>query len=279
LWPVWFGEASFRGCRNDTLGREAARAIVRRAVEVTPAVSRPWAEAAALLALGGSRPRVAGTPRGIEIAQLCLTICRTGVVLVVDLAGAENNSAALVHAAEWMARHAGAAVVVLVDAVPVHSTPLDRILHGARRIVPDVGTAPLALAENGAGEQPWLGPVRGKPHPLSETEQRLASLIARDAELSPLFAFNQLVDTVRGTRPKVDLVWADGRLVVELDGFADHGGRAAFMHDRNRDYELSLSGYSVLRIANDEVSQDIEKAVDKIRDMVRFCRMRQSRES
>jgi very-short-patch-repair endonuclease len=145
--------------------------------------------------------------------------------------------------------------------------------------MPDGATAPPTIAEEGAGEEPWLGPVRGKPHPLSETEQRLASLIARDVELAPLFAFNQLVDTVRGTRPKVDLVWAGGRLVVELDGFSDHGGRAAFMHDRHRDYELSLSGYSVLRIANDEVSQDIEKAVDKIRDMVRFCRMRQSRGS
>ena len=59
--------------------------------------------------------------------------------------------------------------------------------------------------------------------------------------------------------------------MVELDGYPDHGSRTAFMYDRNRDYELALSGFSVLRLANDEIAQDIEKAVEKIRDMVQLC--------
>jgi hypothetical protein len=45
-----------------------------------------------------------------------------------------------------------------------------------------------------------------------------AKALSADAELGPLFGFNQFVDTVRGSRPKVDLVWTEGRLVVELDG-------------------------------------------------------------
>jgi very-short-patch-repair endonuclease len=89
-----------------------------------------------------------------------------------------------------------------------------------------------------------------------------------------LFGFNQFVDTVRGSRPKVDLVWMEGRLVVELDGYGCHGNRAAFMYDRHRDYELTLSGYTVLRLANDEIAQDIEKAIEKIRDLVNLFRKR-----
>jgi len=109
---------------------------------------------------------------------------------------------------------------------------------------------------------------------LSLTEQRLSKAIAVDTELSPLFAFNVFVETVRGSRPKVDLLWKAGRLVIELDGYLDHGSRAAFMYDRHRDYELSLSGFTVLRLANEEIAQDIGKALEKIRDMVQLCRAR-----
>ena len=42
--------------------------------------------------------------------------------------------------------------------------------------------------------------------------------------------------------------------------------------DRHRDYELVLSGYTVLRLANDEVLQDFGRAVEKIRDVVRLRR-------
>ena len=112
------------------------------------------------------------------------------------------------------------------------------------------------------------------PHPLSATEQKLAKAIALDSELAPLFGYNLFVETVRGSRPKVDLLWSAGRLVIELDGYPDHGSRLAFMYDRHRDYELALSGYTVLRLANDELAQDIGKAVEKIRDMVHLCRAR-----
>jgi very-short-patch-repair endonuclease len=118
----------------------------------------------------------------------------------------------------------------------------------------------------------WLAPWRGLPHPLSDIEQRLAKMLAGDAELAPLFSFNQIIETVRGSKPRVDLVWMEGRLVVELDGYPDHGSLRAFMMDRHRDYELTLSGYTVLRIANHEIAQDIAKAIEKIRDLVQLRR-------
>jgi hypothetical protein len=143
----------------------------------------------------------------------------------------------------------------------------------------DPGTA---VSEPEAGEivgsETWLAPWRGAPHPLSEIEQRLAAMLSDDTELAALFCFNWYVDTVRGSRPKVDLVWIDGRLVVELDGYPDHATRQAFIGDRNRDYELALSGYTVLRLANDEVVQDFGRAIEKIRDLVRLRQSQMNQE-
>jgi very-short-patch-repair endonuclease len=165
--------------------------------------------------------------------------------------------------------------------LPPNEPPFDRILYGARLVAREADSEPCASGVDTAtpsGVGYWLSPWRGLPHPLSDTEQRLAKALCADAELASLFGFNQSIDTVRGSRPRVDLVWTQGRLVVELDGYESHGSRAAFMHYRHRDYELALSGYTVLRLANDEVAQDIAKAVEKIRDLVSLCRKRAASE-
>jgi very-short-patch-repair endonuclease len=74
-------------------------------------------------------------------------------------------------------------------------------------------------------------------------------------------------------------VWTEGRLAIELDGWGSHGNRVAFMQDRHRDYELTISGYTVLRLTNDEIAQDLEKAIEKIRDLVTLCRGRSDGEA
>jgi very-short-patch-repair endonuclease len=47
---------------------------------------------------------------------------------------------------------------------------------------------------------------------------------------------------------EVDCLWADQRLVVELDGRAVHGTPRAFEHDRERDRLLVADGWRVVRI-------------------------------
>jgi very-short-patch-repair endonuclease len=278
LWPIWFTNVSFGQCRNDTLGRLAANVIARSTAEEIQGLSLPWVEEATRLVLESRVPRVRAAVPAVELAQLALAVSRTGTVLVADVSETcvGPNPAATVHALEWIAQHIRGAVVALFHELPPSEPPFDRILYGARRIT-WAGNADLSIiapdpATEGAG--PWIAPWQGLPHPLSDVEQRIAKALSADAELGPLFGFNQFVDTVRGSRPKVDLVWTQGRLVVELDGYASHGSRIAFMHDRHRDYELALSGYTVLRLANDEVVQDLEKAIAKIRDLVCLCRTR-----
>jgi very-short-patch-repair endonuclease len=45
----------------------------------------------------------------------------------------------------------------------------------------------------------------------------------------------------------VDFAWPEHRLVVETDGYAAHGHRAAFERDRARDAALQVQDYAVLR--------------------------------
>jgi very-short-patch-repair endonuclease len=42
--------------------------------------------------------------------------------------------------------------------------------------------------------------------------------------------------------------WRAERLIVEVDGYAFHGGRAAFERDRRRDAELQAEGLRVMRV-------------------------------
>ena len=273
MWPVWYNSVTFADIRGDTLGREAARARVREIAKMMSHVSRGWAERAVTLALDGRKPRVRDIAIATELEQLCLVINRGSLVLITNSGGSEAEAAALVHALEWMTRNAHLAVVVLFERLPEEKSAYGRILYGAQCIELAKSAASSALVHD-LSAPAWLSPVQGMPHPLSATEQKLAKAIALDAELAPLFGYNLFVETVRGSRPKVDLLWNAGQLVIELDGYPDHGNRTAFMYDRHRDYELALSGFSVLRLANDEIAQDIGKAVEKIRDMVQLCRAR-----
>jgi very-short-patch-repair endonuclease len=47
---------------------------------------------------------------------------------------------------------------------------------------------------------------------------------------------------------EVDAVWREARLIVELDGFAAHGTRAAFENDRARDRRLTARGWRTMRV-------------------------------
>ena len=47
---------------------------------------------------------------------------------------------------------------------------------------------------------------------------------------------------------EVDAYWPRERLIVEVDGYAYHGNRAAFERDRRKDAALTAAGYTVIRV-------------------------------
>jgi very-short-patch-repair endonuclease len=74
----------------------------------------------------------------------------------------------------------------------------------------------------------------------SVAQRRLLDLI-RDSDLP----MPQTEHPLLGYR--VDLLWPELRLVVEVDGYQFHGTRGAFERDRRRDARLQAAGYVVIR--------------------------------
>lgn len=277
LWPIWYTGEDFSAYKDDALGREALKSKLAEVARELQTLSLAWARVATALAMRGAQPRPLETHWQIEIAQLCLAINPAGLVLVFDLGllPEPTQAAALVNALEAIAGQAQVAVVVLCAALPAFEPPYDRILIHAVTVEVLSGPPPTQTdwdeqLDEQAPAVIFLAPILGRPHPLSDVERRVAQAIEADNQLRLLFHYNQSIETVRGSRPRVDLLWPEGRLVVELDGYADHSRREAFAADRHRDYELALSGYTVLRLANEEVLRDVEKALEKIRDMVKL---------
>jgi hypothetical protein len=65
LWPTWFTNVSFDGCRNDTLGRLTVGAIARGVAREITYLSPSWVEEAVRLVLDGRPPRITGTPPAV----------------------------------------------------------------------------------------------------------------------------------------------------------------------------------------------------------------------
>jgi very-short-patch-repair endonuclease len=91
----------------------------------------------------------------------------------------------------------------------------------------------------------------------SEAERRLLQLIRRAG--LPLPETN-----VRVLGHEVDALWRTAKLIVEIDGFAAHGTRAAFERDRARDAQLVAAGYRVIRITWRRLRDEPERVIAQL---------------
>lgn len=204
----------------------------------------------------GKLPRLAGLPLADEVRQLALALDPERLVLLLVIRALEWPEAALLplaRGAEWLARNTGARVIVIMPALLSGHPSLDAIAYRSLRVPratprdpePEPSGQPPSPAENQPTEgEPAvsLSPITGRPHPASEPEQVLYGKIIADPELAPLFQYNQVISTLDGHTPRVDLVWRAGGLVVEVDGHALHSRRPIFYQDRQRDYRLLAAG-------------------------------------
>lgn len=184
----------------------------------------------------------------------------------------DEHMVAYARTAEWIARHTGARIAILIPSVHRNARGFDSIMHGS--ITLDVPASSREHPGTDRYANVISPPIVGQPHPASEGEKLLAEALSRDPDLGTLFAYNQRVDIGTQDRFLVDVVWFDGKLVVEVDGYRWHSTETNFREDRYRDYRLMTAGYLVLRLPHDQVIDDVELQVDKIRDMVRFIRQR-----
>jgi Protein of unknown function (DUF559) len=67
---------------------------------------------------------------------------------------------------------------------------------------------------------------------------------------------------------EVDAHWPAQGLVVELDGFAYHGHRAAFERDRARDAALQAAGYRVVRLTHRQLRREAPRIATQLRKLL-----------
>jgi hypothetical protein len=102
----------------------------------------------------------------------------------------------------------------------------------------------------------------------------LAGVGAADVRSSLELRFLQLCDdhdlpqpianaTVAGVI--VDFHWLGTKVVVETDGYAYHSSPTAFERDRERDQQLTLAGYTVLRFTYKQVTETPEAVINRVR--------------
>ncbi len=73
-----------------------------------------------------------------------------------------------------------------------------------------------------------------------------------------------------GTRTRVgDVVFAEIKLLVEVDGFAFHTSHQRFVDDRERQNEFAVAGWMVLRFTWWQLDQDPDRVIREIRSAIR----------
>lgn len=78
-------------------------------------------------------------------------------------------------------------------------------------------------------------------------------------------AQREMTDVVSGRRYRLDIGFREERLAIEVDGFAHHGKYVAdFRRDRQRQNELVIAGWRVLRFSAGEIRKEVEACLATI---------------
>jgi very-short-patch-repair endonuclease len=256
LWPDWYGADVDSGKKGEHFRR----------------VSPLWREKAEPLVATGRAALPTGYPNAVQVAQLTLVLGSPD--LIISLAATEGpftfeRLKSLVATASWLAEQSQAKVALVVPQAALSSDEFDRV---TKESLAQFNLT--SLPEPPAEEIPavTITSVKGRPNPTSPGEMLLAERLGKNVELAGLFSFNQTLRSIHDKEYKVDLVWPDGKLVVEVDGYTFHNSQFAFGQDRHRDYELLISGYRVLRLTHEEIVKDTARSIAKIRDSVHFIK-------
>jgi hypothetical protein len=171
----------------------------------------------------------------------------------------------------------------VVDAIPCAS--IARTLIGIAAVQPELLEGAIAAAERRgafdlaeverllgqgrAGSSALRGALRAHAVEFewtrSRLEQRFFALCGRAGLPRP--RVNAWI-SVPGWAGEVDFSWPDLALIVETDGWADHGDRAAFERDRRRDQFLVAVGWRIVRFTWRQIADEPERVVGTLRELV-----------
>jgi hypothetical protein len=97
----------------------------------------------------------------------------------------------------------------------------------------------------------------------SELERRFRALCRRAGLPRPLS--NVVVADADHHPHEVDFFFPSRRLIVEVDGWRDHGTRVAFERDRAKDAALVAAGHAVLRFTKRQIAYEPDTVADRVR--------------
>ena len=97
--------------------------------------------------------------------------------------------------------------------------------------------------------------------PASELERTARRLFAAHGVPQPRYEISLEADDVIG---RVDCIWSESRLVVELDSHRFHGSKGARERDRKRDNQLVAAGWRVIRVTWDDLKERPDEVVAQI---------------
>ena len=276
IWPDWYETTSFVcGNRPSSMApRTGMDTVLDNAMrtKAQTGIVDAWLKTSVTLCTEGRLPLPPGFPSPVQVQQLCLAIDPQRLLIMLVLPGPipdDDALTSLAREAKWLCRQTRSRIAALLPEAIQGRKALDAVLTDVVRLPSESASLHRPASHDLTSEIIW--PVFGRPHPLSLPEQMLATHLGRDMELDELFQFNQRVFTRWGDMFVADLLWPQGRVVVELDGCRVPGKSEAFRPDRDRDYRLLISGYTVVRVNSFEILEDPARVVDRIRDVVRFC--------
>jgi very-short-patch-repair endonuclease len=114
----------------------------------------------------------------------------------------------------------------------------------------------------------------------SLAEQRLFDLLQADVITRDLFVLNARMPFTFGPgQAEVDLVCAELRLAVEVDGYHHFQQSDAYRRDRRKDVLLQHQGYLISRHLAEDVVERSAEVVRSIRELVKRRRRRRRREN
>ena len=269
-WPHWHGTALVDPRSpadfDQTLGlRQAAAEICRN----QPKVVGSWLRWAAGECLSGRLPFDDAAPREFQTGQLGGAISPGKLLIVLSARSPEQGGAATVTAAaEWLGRIGVGGVTLLLPVAWESCEALRRLNLVPRRLANATTAPPTQGAHDGVKIQ--VTPLAGLPHPGSAAEQALYKRIGFDQELAACLKFNQTIEVDLHQKYRVDIACAALRVAIEIDGDDHRASVVKYTQDCQRDYRLMLQGYLVLRLPNDIVENDMELAIQRIRDLIRY---------
>ena len=172
-------------------------------------------------------------------------VCLDGLVMATDPARTALDCMAMMGVDEQLRLWSWVSTRQILSVAALGQATADRRGHPGNARLRQL----LALVRNGA---------------VSAAEHRFHKIL-RGASLFGWSTGVTIYDGAGTIIAIVDILFARQRLVIEIDGYAAHSSKHAFIRDRRRQNRLVAAGYTVLRFSWEDLTQQPHDVVRQIR--------------